>query len=134
MPKPFPARPKAVLLDVGGVFLVPAHDRILGAFERARLTPPAETLDRAHYAGARAFPVTADGRLDWPQQWRAYLDGYMSECHVPADRREELHEHLDSEFADAALWLRELPGVRATGCRRSQRRAYGSASSPTPTG
>jgi putative hydrolase of the HAD superfamily len=23
-----------------------------------------------------------------------------------------VHEHLDSEFADAALWLRELPGAR----------------------
>ena len=24
-----------------------------------------------------------------------------------------MHEHLDSEFADAALWIRELPGSRA---------------------
>jgi len=26
--------------------------------------------------------------------------------------REEIHQHLDSEFADAALWMRELPGSR----------------------
>ncbi len=27
--------------------------------------------------------------------------------------REEVHAHLDSEFADAALWLREIPGAHA---------------------
>ena len=31
--------PVAVLLDVGGVFFVPEHDRILGAFARAGLNP-----------------------------------------------------------------------------------------------
>jgi FMN phosphatase YigB (HAD superfamily) len=110
--KPFPSPPKAVLLDVGGIFLVPTHDRILGAFMRAELAPPAEILDRAHYAGARAFPATDDEELDWPTKWRAYLDGYMTECDTPADARDDVHKHLDSEFADAALWLRELPGSR----------------------
>jgi putative hydrolase of the HAD superfamily len=113
VPKPFPSPPKAVLLDVGGVFLVPTHDRILGAFERAELSPPAGILDRAHYAGARAFPMTDDAQLDWPTKWRSYLDGYITECGVPDDAREDAHKHLDSEFADAALWLRELPGARA---------------------
>jgi putative hydrolase of the HAD superfamily len=100
-----------VLLDVGGIFFAPAHDRVLGAFARAGLTPPTEILDRAHYAGARAFPAD-DDQLDWPKRWRAYLDAYMTECETPDDRREEVHEHLDSEFADAALWLHELPGAR----------------------
>jgi putative hydrolase of the HAD superfamily len=101
-----------VLLDVGGIFFVPLHDRILGAFERAGLAPPADTLDRAHYAGARAFPADVDVQADWQSSWRQYLDGYMSECATPDDQREEVHAHLDSEFADAALWLRELPGCR----------------------
>ncbi len=104
-----PAR--AVLLDVGGVFLVPDHSRILGAFGRAGLTPPVEILDRAHYTATLQFPVD-DGELDWPRRWRAYLDAYISECGVPDELREEVHEHLDSEFADAGLWVRELPGAR----------------------
>jgi putative hydrolase of the HAD superfamily len=115
VPRPFPSRPKAVLLDVGGIFFAPSHDRVLGAFARAGLAPTAEILDRAHYAGARAFPAGGDEldwQLDWPKRWRAYLDAYLTECETPDDRREEVHEHLDSEFADAALWLRELPGAR----------------------
>ena len=111
MSRPLPSPPKAVLLDVGGIFFAPAHDRILAAFARAGLAPPAEILDRAHYAGARAFPVD-DDQLDWAKRWRAYLDAYMTECETPDDRREDVHEHLDSEFADAALWLHELPGSR----------------------
>jgi putative hydrolase of the HAD superfamily len=108
---PFPERPKAVLLDVGGVFFVPLHDRILGAFGRAGLNPGADVLDRAHYAGARAFPVD-DDQVDWAKRWRAYLDGFITACAVADDKRDEVHEHLDSEFADAALWMRELPGCR----------------------
>jgi len=100
-----------VLLDVGGVFLVPEHDRIRAAFARGGFTPTVD-LDRAHYAGAVSFPFTADETIDWATRWRAYLDGYMTECGVPDEMRDDVHLHLDSEFADAALWLRELPGSR----------------------
>ena len=103
-------RPKAVLLDVGGVFLVPEHDRIVGAFARAGFTPSVEALDRAHYTGARHFPIADE--LDWPAAWRRYLDAYITACDVPDELRDDVHAHLDSEFADAALWLRELPGAR----------------------
>ncbi len=104
-------QPRAVLLDVGGVFFVPLHDRILGAFARAGFAPPAHALDRAHYTGASQFPAD-DDELDWPKRWGAYLDAYITECGTPDDLRDEVHQHLDSEFADAALWMRELPGAR----------------------
>ena len=102
--------PEAVLLDVGGVFFVPEHDRITGALGRAGFTTTAD-LDRAHYEGAARFPIADE--LDWPSSWRMYLEGYVTACEVPDDLREDVHQHLDSEFADAALWLRELPGARA---------------------
>ena len=102
--------PEAVLLDVGGVFFVPEHTRITGALARAGVTAPTVDLDRAHYAGAHAFPVRDE--LDWAPAWRCYLEGYIDACGVAADRREEVHRHLDSEFADAALWVQELPGAR----------------------
>jgi putative hydrolase of the HAD superfamily len=108
---PFPSPPKAVLLDVGGIFCVPVHDRILGAFARAGLAPSADLLDRAHYSGACAFPAH-DAELDWAKSWRAYLDAYMTTCETPDDLRDDVHQHLDSEFADASLWTRELPGCR----------------------
>jgi len=111
VPVAFPDRPKAVLLDVGGVFFVPLHDRILGAFDRAGCAPDADILDRAHYAGACAFPARDDER-EWAERWHAYLEGFIVACDIPEDQREEVHAHLDSEFADAALWFRELPGCR----------------------
>jgi len=106
-----PDVPEAVLLDVGGVFLVPDHAPVLGAFSRAGLSPPVGVLDRAHYEGAREFPLRDE--LDWPSAWRCYLEGYITACDVPDELRDEVHRHLDSEFADAALWCREIPGARA---------------------
>jgi putative hydrolase of the HAD superfamily len=101
--------PKAVLLDVGGVFLLPEHDRIIGALARAGFTAPGEVLDEAHYRGARQFPMN---ELEWSRAWGEYLDGYITACGVPDELRDDVHQHLDSEFADAALWMRELPGAR----------------------
>jgi len=105
-------RPTAVLLDVGGVFLVPEHHRIAGAFARAERPVGNADLDAAHYRGAAAFDVDLDAEADWPGCWSRYLDAYLDACGVPDEDRAEVHRHLDSEFADAALWLRELPGSR----------------------
>jgi putative hydrolase of the HAD superfamily len=105
-------RPTAVLLDVGGVFLLPEHERILGAFTRAEHAVVAEVLDDAHYAAAARFGIDLDAEDDWAACWTEYLEGYAEFCGVTADGREEVHLHLDSEFADAALWYREAPGCR----------------------
>ena len=106
------ARPVAVLLDVGGVFLLPDHERIAGAFARAEHPVPTATLDDAHYAAAVRFGIDRDAEADWAGGWQAYLEGYADFCGVPTDLLEEVHRHLDSEFADAALWYREAPGCR----------------------
>jgi len=105
-------RPAAVLLDVGGVFLLPDHERIAGAFARAEYPVPIATLDDAHYAAAVRFGVDRDAEADWAGSWKAYLEGYADFCDVPPDLLDEVHRHLDSEFADAALWYREAPGCR----------------------
>ena len=103
--------PKAVLLDVGGIFHLPSHDRIVAAFARADVTVSADVLDRAHYAGAAQF-IVGDLEPDWPTRWRAYLDEYITECGVGDDKsiRDEVHTHLDSEFAVGDLWSRIIPG------------------------
>jgi putative hydrolase of the HAD superfamily len=104
--------PKAVLLDVGGIFHLPDHDRILGAFARAEVTVSPDVLDRAHYAGAAQFTVDYVGELDWKGRWQAYLETYIVAAGVPDDPsiREEAHLHLDSEFASGQLWARIVPG------------------------
>jgi putative hydrolase of the HAD superfamily len=111
--------PKAVLLDVGGIFHLPDHDRIVGAFARADVTVTPDVLDRAHYAGAAQFTVET-GEIDWAGQWRRYLEAYITTSGVGEDDpsiREEVHKHLDSEFAAGDLWARIVPhsvdGLRA---------------------
>jgi putative hydrolase of the HAD superfamily len=105
--------PEAVLLDVGGVFLLPTHDRVVAAFERAGCPVSPDILDRAHYVAATAFTTELDALDDWAACWHVYLDAYVEACGVdPAVPRDEVHRHLDSEFADAALWLEPVAGAR----------------------
>lgn len=106
--------PEAVLLDVGGIFLLPDHDRILGAFSRALCpgAPHPDLLDSIHYVAASHFTTDLDVESDWAGCWRGYLECYIEACGVRAEDREEVHRHLDSEFADAALWVQEIPGCR----------------------
>jgi FMN phosphatase YigB (HAD superfamily) len=113
-----------VLVDVGGVFLLPDHDRVLGAFARGGWQPDASALDEAHYRAAAGFSVEADAEADWNGCWLRYLGDYVDACGAPLGERDEIHRHLDSEFADAALWRRVIPGsvaglraLAATGVR-----------------
>src|SRR5437016_5918786 len=94
--------PKAVLLDSGGVFLLPSHDRILGAFDRSECdyAPAVELLDRAHYVAATRFTVDLDVEAEWRESWQSFLAAYIEACGAPEDWREEIHVHIDSEFAD----------------------------------
>jgi hypothetical protein len=71
--------PKAVLLDVGGIFHLPDHERISAAFGRAEFTVNTDALDRAHYAGAAQFVVDDDTEIDWKARWQRYLDAYITE-------------------------------------------------------
>lgn len=104
--------PKAVLLDVGGIFHLPDHDRISAAFARAEFGVDIKVLDRAHYAGATRFSVDVDVEADWNGSWQHYLDGYITACGVPesGEVREDVHRHLDSEFAVGDLWSHIIPG------------------------
>jgi FMN phosphatase YigB (HAD superfamily) len=104
--------PAAVLLDAGGVFVLPDPDRILGAFARAECTVRREVLADAHYRAAVRFGTHVDVEADWSEAWLDYLQTYVAECGVPKDWREEAHRHIDSEFADAALWVEPVPTSR----------------------
>jgi putative hydrolase of the HAD superfamily len=105
--------PVAVLLDAGGVFVLPDSERILGAFTRAECCVCREVLADAHYTAAARFGTHLDVETYWTEAWLDYLQAYVDACGVPEDRRTEAHGHLDSEFADAALWVEPVPGSRA---------------------
>ena len=104
--------PAAVLLDAGGVFLLPDPERIVGAFARAECSVSPEVLADAHYRAAARFGTHLDVEANWAEAWFDYLQTYVAECGVPQDWRDEAHDHIDSEFADAALWVEPVPGSR----------------------
>jgi FMN phosphatase YigB (HAD superfamily) len=113
--------PEAVLLDVGGVFLLPEPERLGRAFGAAEVPAPSgERLHEAHYRAAARFSIDIDVDADWVGSWRGYLEDYALACVDGLDELvdlEDLHRHLDSEFADAALWTSVIPGA-AEGLRR----------------
>jgi putative hydrolase of the HAD superfamily len=111
-----PVRPVAVLLDAGGVLVLPDRDRIAGALRRAEVPVPSPSrLDDAHHRAAARFSEHIDVDADWVGAWHGYLHDYALACTADSDELvdlDELHRHLDSEFADAALWSSPIPGVR----------------------
>ena len=101
---------KAVLLDVGGIFHLPEHATILGAFQRGGFVANVEVFDRAHYAGAATFVDEPETTREWRDSWGRYLDAYIEACGVPSELRNDVLEHVRSEFAVGALWQRVIPG------------------------
>ena len=109
--------PAAVLLDAGGVFVLPDSDRIIGAFARAECSGRRDLLTDAHYRAAVRFGTHVDAEANWSEAWLDYLQTYVAECGVPPDWREEAHFHIDSEFADATDAWRTRPTVVARALR-----------------
>jgi phosphoglycolate phosphatase-like HAD superfamily hydrolase len=101
-----------VLLDAGGVFVLPTPT-IVGAFTRAECAVRREVLADAHYRAAARFGTHLDVEEGWNDAWLGYLRTYIDACGVPDDLQDEAHRHIDSEFADAALWVEPVPGSRA---------------------
>jgi len=106
-----PPHPRAVLLDVGGVFFLPDPDHVAAACARGGVAVDPDVLPRAHYVGATAFHVEYDGDFPWNDLWESYLDRYVETCGIPVESRAEVKDHLESEFATAALWRWEIPGA-----------------------
>ena len=104
--------PTAVLLDAGGVFVLPDPARIVAAYGRAECQVAPDLLPAAHFRAASRFTTDLDVEANWSDCWLGYLETYIEECGVPAEQREEAHRHIDSEFADAALWIEEMSGSR----------------------
>jgi len=97
----------AVLLDAGGIFVLPDHERITAALARAGARVDPAHLDRAHYEGVRVLAEFTEGDRE---VWRAYNRAYARACAVPDDVLDDAVEHLLNEFATGAVWSRVVPG------------------------
>jgi putative hydrolase of the HAD superfamily len=98
---------EAVLVDVGGVLVLPDHDRMVGAFESAGVRVDRDRLDRAHYAGVAALNEFKEGDRE---VWAAYNRAYARSCDAPADALDDVVEHLLNEFATGEVWSRTVHG------------------------
>jgi putative hydrolase of the HAD superfamily len=98
---------EAVLIDVGGVLVLPDHDRMAAAFDRAGVHVDRRLLDRAHYAGVASLGEFEEGDREI---WVRYSRAYAGACNSPDDALDEAVEHLLNEFATGAVWSRVVPG------------------------
>jgi len=106
----------AVILDVGGVLLVPHFETVNPALEDFGAVLDLPAAERAHYSGARAL----DGAPDDPLEERtAYLLGYVEAAGVPEPRREDAIEQIRRAWAQPNLdvW-RQHVGGSVEGMRR----------------
>lgn len=99
---------KALLLDVGGVLLLPAHDAIRAACERGGFSPRSK-LDRAHYAALRTFDLAPADEF-----YPVYAPAFARTLEVPPDRFEAVVEQLLSTFGRFETWTRVVEGSVAT--------------------
>ncbi|MCL6549809.1 MAG: HAD-IA family hydrolase [Acidothermus cellulolyticus] len=111
-------RPKAVLLDAGGVLLLPNPWAVAATLRAAGGRPDLRTLHRAHYSGIAAMDRV--GQADW----RLYFANLADVADVPADRRDDAVAGLAALFGAPvySLWnvvpdgvIENLQHLAATG-------------------
>ncbi len=100
---------QAVLLDLGGVFYLPDHDRVAAALDRLELEIERHRIDEAHYHGVAALDRF---RSDDVSIWHAYNRAYAQVCGAPDDGLERAATVLLEEFGEGGLWTRVIPGAR----------------------
>jgi putative hydrolase of the HAD superfamily len=98
-------QPSAILLDVGGVFLLPSRSHIRSALQQiGHAVADDSTIDRAHYLGVRTFPMDLEGDEYMGPYWTDYLRVYARTVGVDEDMLDEAVEHLRNEYVTG--WLR----------------------------
>jgi putative hydrolase of the HAD superfamily len=107
----------AVILDVGGVLLVPHYESVGPAFEPYGIVINPETAERAHYFGIRALEEP-DGE---EQARHAYLIGYADAAGVPVDKRDEALKRMYNAWSqpNVDVWRQPVSGS-VEGLRRLQ--------------
>lgn len=105
------ATPSAVLLDVGGVFLLPSRAHIRFALGQVdHFVTDDSAIDRAHYVSVRVFPMDLDPGEYMGPYWSNYLDTYARDLAVDESLLEEAIEHLRNEYVTGGLWSHLIEG------------------------
>src|SRR5437667_4411284 len=113
----------AVILDVGGVLLVPHEEPVNLALSVFGIELDGEEAERAHYFGVHAMDLAED---DESAARLAYLVGYADAAGVAASSREAAVERMREVWGGPTidLWRRLVSGsaeglraLAATGCK-----------------
>jgi putative hydrolase of the HAD superfamily len=98
-----------VFLDLGGVFYLPDHERMVAALARLELVIEPDRLDEAHYHGVAALEEFRD---DDRSIWHAYNRAYARVCGVAPNEVDAAMAVLLEEFERGGVWTRVIPGSR----------------------
>jgi putative hydrolase of the HAD superfamily len=99
----------AVILDVGGVLLVPHFETVNPALAGFGATLDLPAAERAHFSGVKALDEASDD----PQEERtAYLLGYVAAAGIPHAKREDAIERIRRAWAQPNLdvWRQHVRG------------------------
>jgi putative hydrolase of the HAD superfamily len=99
----------AVIVDVGGVLLVPHHEAVAPALAPFGVSIDAEAAERSHYFGVRALDAAPD---DERAARLAYLVGYAAAAGVADDQRDAALDGLRAVWSTPAidLWRQHVRG------------------------
>lgn len=98
----------AVILDVGGVLLVPHYESVAPAFEPFGIAMDAECAQRAHYFGIQALEESENEE----QARRDYLIGYATAAGVASEDQDEALQRMRQAWATSNLdiWRQHVRG------------------------
>ncbi len=99
---------KAVILDVGGVLLVPHFETVAPALEPFEITVDAPRAERAHYYGASAL----DASPEQPSTAAIYVRGYLEGLGVVAEDVPLAQERLRAAWSvpNLDVWRQQVRG------------------------
>lgn len=100
----------AVLLDVGGVLLLPSPEVMEPPLRAAGAEPGVADLERAHYQATAAVETVPEA-----DRWLSYLAAYASACGIPRERAAGVAADLD-RAVQGFTWRHIVPG--STGALR----------------
>ncbi|MBM3729460.1 MAG: HAD family hydrolase [Actinobacteria bacterium] len=103
------ARFDGVLLDAGGVLVLPDPNVLAPLIAYYGGDDRHETYVRAHYAGMAAKSAVSVGESDWTH----YNATYLAHLSVPDEHREAALEVLTHVKGNARLWRYPIPGSAA---------------------
>lgn len=101
----------AVILDVGGVFLIPHYETVANAFTPWSITLDEASAERAHYFGARALDAASD---DPAELLHAYFFGYAEAAGVPSAEWSVAADRIRAGWAvpNLDVWRQHVRGSR----------------------